>query len=414
METAQLILWIIIALLILDFGFGKAVSLLNYQWRKKPLPSHLNDVYDEEKYQTYQDYSRENYQLSSISSSLMFILTLLVFFLDGFAWLHNLLDQYIDSPIWLSMAFFGSVAVISGIISLPFSIYDTFVIEEKYGFNTTTPKTFLLDMLKNLLLGLIVGGGILYLILSIYFATQTWFWLLAWGVITLFSVVMAEFYSTLIVPLFNKQTPLEEGELRDKISAFAEKAGFKLDNVYVMDSSKRSTRANAYFTGLGKKKRIVLFDNLVNDFEPDEIVAVLAHEIGHFKKKHIHKSLAISVVNTGVMLYLFGLFVGLDVFSQALGVDEAIFHIGAIAFAVLYTPLSEITGIFMNKFSRKNEREADDFAREHGQADALISALKKLAAKNLSNLTPHPLHVFLNYSHPPLGERIERLQKKPA
>ncbi|HKK69037.1 MAG TPA: M48 family metallopeptidase, partial [Bacteroidales bacterium] len=368
----------------------------------------------EEKYKKFQTYSRENFRLSSLSSSLMFILTLMVFFLDGFAWLHGFLNQYVDSQIWLSMAFFGSVAVVSGIISLPFAIYDTFVIEEKYGFNTTTPKTFLLDMLKNLLLGLIVGGGILYLILSIYFATQTWFWLLAWGVITLFSVVMAEFYSTLIVPIFNKQTPLEEGELRDKISAFAEKAGFELDNVYVMDSSKRSTRANAYFTGLGKKKRIVLFDSLVNGFETDEIVAVLAHEIGHFKKKHIHKSLAISVLNTGVMLYLFGLFVGMDVFSKALGVDEATFHIGAIAFGVLYTPLSEITGIFMNKFSRKNEREADDFAREHGQADDLVAALKKLAAKNLTNLTPHPWHVFLNYSHPPLGERIERLQKKPA
>src|SRR6056297_285405 len=215
METAQLIFWIIIALLVLDFGFGKAISLRNYRWRKKTLPSHLSDVYSEEKYKKFQTYSRENFRLSSLSSSLMFILTLMVFFLDGFAWLHGFLNQYVDSQIWLSMAFFGSVAVVSGIISLPFAIYDTFVIEEKYGFNTTTPKTFLLDMLKNLLLGLIVGGGILYLILSIYFATQTWFWLLAWGVITLFSVVMAEFYSTLIVPIFNKQTPLEEGELHD-------------------------------------------------------------------------------------------------------------------------------------------------------------------------------------------------------
>ncbi|MFO7879252.1 MAG: M48 family metallopeptidase [Bacteroidota bacterium] len=411
METAQLIFWIIIAILVLDFVFGKTIAILNYQWRKKDPPPQLSDVYDEEKYEKFQDYSRANFRLGTISSVLMFVLILFVFFTEGFAFLHYYLSGYIDSEIWLSIAFFGVLGLASGIVSLPFAVYDTFVIEERFGFNTTSPKTFILDMLKSTLLGIIIGGGLLYVILLIYHDTQEWFWLLAWLLLSLFSVFMAEFYSSLIVPLFNKQTPLPEGELKEKISDFAQKADFRLENVYVMDSSKRSTRANAYFTGLGKKKRIVLFDNLVNDFTPDEIVAVLAHEIGHFKKKHIHKNLVISLANSGIMLFLFGLFVGKDVFSQALGVEEATFHIGAIAFAMLYSPISSLTGIFMNKYSRRNEREADDFAAGYGQGSALVSALKKLAAKNLSNLTPHPWHVFLNYSHPPLAERVQRLEK---
>lgn len=411
MDTPQIIFWIIIGILVLDFVFGKIVSTLNFSWRKKDPPASLSDVYDDEKYAKFQAYSMANFRLGTLSSSLMFLLTLFVFFADGFAWLDQLLRQYIDSQIWVSMAFFAVIGLVTSLLSLPFTIYDTFVIEEKFGFNKTTPRTFIFDMFKNLLLSIIIGGGLLLLILHIYHATQEWFWLLAWIVISLFSIFMAEFYSTLIVPLFNKQRPLEDGELKQKISDFAERAGFKLDNVYVIDSSKRSSRANAYFTGLGKKKRIVLFDNLINDFSPDEIVAVLSHEIGHFKKRHIHKSLALSVINTGIVLYLFGLFVGLDVFSQALGVEEASFHTGAIVFAILYSPVSTITGIFMNKLSRKNEREADDFAAYYNQGDNLIAALKKLARENFSNLTPHPWHVFLNYSHPPLAERVERLMQ---
>ncbi len=409
METPLIIFWIIIVILVADFIAGKVVSVKNYAWRDKKPSKHLADVYDAKKYKKYQAYSKANYKIGTLSSSLMFILTLAVFFWEGFAWLDQFLSRYIDSKIWLSMAFFAAIGLVTGIISLPFSIYDTFVIEERFGFNKTTPRTFVFDLLKNLLLSIIIGGGLLYVILQIYYATETWFWLLAWIIISLFSIFMAEFYSTLIVPLFNKQKPLEEGELKEKISEFAKRAGFQLDNVYVIDNSKRSTKANAYFTGLGKKKRIVLFDTLLNDFTPDEIVAILSHEIGHYKKRHIHKSLVLSLINTGIVLYLFGLFVGKDVFSQALGAEEAKFHLGAIVFMVLYSPVSTVTGILMNKLSRKNEREADGFAAQHGQSQHLINALKKLARENLSNLTPHPWHVFLNYSHPPLAERVKQL-----
>ncbi|MDA3819011.1 MAG: M48 family metallopeptidase [Candidatus Delongbacteria bacterium] len=411
METPQIIFWIIIGILVADFIVGKIVSAKNYAWRDKKPSKYLSDVYDDDKYNTFQAYSKANYKIGTLTSSLMFILTLAVFFWEGFAWLDQFLSQYIESKIWLSIAFFAAIAVVTGIISLPFSIYDTFVIEERFGFNKTTPRTFIFDMLKNLLLSVVIGGVLLFLILQIYYATQTWFWLLAWIIISLFSIFMAEFYSTLIVPLFNKQKPLEEGELKEKISEFARRAGFQLDNVYVIDNSKRSTRANAYFTGLGKKKRIVLFDTLINDFTPDEIVGVLAHEIGHYKKHHIHKSLVLSLLNTGFVLFLFGLFVGRDAFSQALGAEEAKFHLGAIVFMVLYSPVSTATGMLMNKLSRNNEGEADDFAAQHGQSQALINALKKLARKNLSNLTPHPWHVFLNYSHPPLAERVKRLKE---
>lgn len=406
MITSELVFILILSILFIDFVFGKWISILNFKWRKKPVPKIVADVYDEKEYQKFQQYSRANFKTGLYSSVVMFLLTISMFAFNGFAWLDVFLRQYIVSDIWLALAFFASIAVVSSVVSLPFSIYDTFVIEEKFGFNKTTVKTFILDAIKSTIVGAIIGGGLLALVIFIYQATAEWFWLLAWIVITAFSVFMAEFYSSLIVPLFNKQKPMEEGSLKTKISDFAKKAGFQLDNVFVIDGSKRSTRANAYFTGLGKKKRIVLYDTLIQDFEEEEIVAVLAHEIGHFKKRHIHKSLIISTLNTGLMLFVFGLFLGQDVFAQALGVSEANFHIGAIGFAVLYSPLSEIVGILMSSFSRKNEREADAFAAEHGQGDALISALKKLSAKNLSNLTPHPLMVKLSYSHPPVAERV--------
>jgi len=411
MISPELIFSLILIILFADFIFGKWISVLNYKWRKKPIPESVKDVYDEKEYQKFQDYSRANFKTGLLSSTIMFLLTVAMFVFEGFAWIDALLRQYFDSEIILAISFFAIIGIAAFIISLPFSIYDTFVIEEKFGFNKTTPKTFIFDTIKSIGVSAIIGGGLLALIVLIYQATAELFWLLAWIIITGFSVFMAEFYSSIIVPLFNKQTPLEDGSLKTKISEFAQKAGFKLDNVFVIDGSKRSTRANAYFTGLGKKKRIVLYDTLINDFNEDEIVAVLAHEIGHFKKQHIRKSLLISFVNTGLMLFVFGLFLGQDVFAQALGVETANFHIGAIGFAVLYSPLSEIIGIFMSAFSRKNEREADAFAAEHGKGEGLISALKKLSAKNLSNLTPHPLMVKLSYSHPPVAERVENIEK---
>jgi len=298
---------------------------------------------------------------------------------------------------------------VSDILSLPFSVYDTFVIEEKYGFNKTTPKTFVLDTIKGWLLGALIGGGLLALIVFIYQKTQNMFWIYAWILVSAFTIFMAMFYSNLIVPLFNKQTPLEPGELRDAIKNFADKVGFKLDNIFVINGSKRSTKANAYFTGFGSKKRIVLYDTLINDMETDELVAVLAHEIGHYKKKHVIQGLLISLIQTGIVLFIFSLLINNATLSKALGVEIPNFHIGLVAFGILYSPVSFVLGIFMNLLSRKNEYQADEFAAVHFKPEALASALKKLSVKNLSNLTPHKTYVFFHYSHPTLLQRLARL-----
>jgi STE24 endopeptidase len=297
------------------------------------------------------------------------------------------------------------------LLNTPFEIYDTFVIEEKFGFNKTTVRTFILDKIKGWLLSAIIGGGLMAVIIWFYLKTTDDFWLYAWALISAFSIFMSMFYSNLIVPLFNKQTPLEEGELRDEITEFSKKAGFRLKNIYVIDGSKRSTKANAYFTGLGYKKRIVLFDTLIQDLKKNEIVAVLAHEIGHYKKKHTLTGLIISFIHTGLILFVLSLFIGSPVLSEALGTGQPSFHIGLIAFGVLYSPISTILGLGMNEMSRRHEYQADRYAGERYEPGSLIAALKRLSGKNLSNLTPHPLYVFFHYSHPTLLQRIRALMK---
>jgi STE24 endopeptidase len=296
------------------------------------------------------------------------------------------------------------------ILSTPFSIYDTFIIEERFGFNKTTPMTFFLDKLKGWILAVIIGGGLMILIIWLYLNTMEKFWIFAWIMVSLFSIFMSMFYSSIIVPLFNKQTPLEYGELREAIQQFSLKAGFKLDNIFMIDGSKRSTKANAYFSGLGSKKRIVLFDTLVKDLTTPEIIAVLAHEIGHYKKKHTLLSIAISIVQSGITFYILSLFIGSPVLSDALSADKPSFHIGLVAFGILYSPLSTLVGLGINIISRKNEYAADRFAADFGLGNELISALKKLSINNLSNLTPHPVYVFFHYSHPTLLQRIRSLK----
>jgi STE24 endopeptidase len=261
------------------------------------------------------------------------------------------------------------------------------------------------------MLGALIGGSILSVIIWFYQQTTTFFWIYAWIAVTAFSIFMTMFYSTLIVPIFNKQTPLEEGELREEIKNFSDKAGFKLDNIFVIDGSKRSTKSNAYFSGLGAKKRIVLFDTLIKDLSIPEIVGVLAHEIGHYKKKHTLIGIINGIVQTGITLYLFSLFVDNPQLSAALGSDKASFHLGLVAFGILYSPISTIIGLFLNHFSRKHEYAADRFAKEKYSGEPLIMALKKLTSKNLSNLTPHPLYVFFHYSHPTLLQRIRALRQ---
>ncbi len=407
----QLILAIYLFILIGSFILDRWLDVLNVRHSLPEIPSELRGIYDEEEYRKSQNYKKENTRFSFISGSFSLMVMVLFVVLGLFGVLDQWLAERTHSYYILVLLFFGILAFLSDIAGTPFEIWDTFRIEEKYGFNKTTPRTFIVDKLKGWLVMAIIGGGILLLITWIYMATAEYFWLLAWAVITVFSILMNMFYSNLIVPLFNKQTPLEAGELRDAIEAFADKVGYNLKNIYVIDGSKRSSKANAYFTGLGPKKRIVLYDTLIKDLETEEIVAVLAHEIGHYKKKHSLSGLILGIVQTGIMLYLFSLFVGIPEFSQALGGEGASFHIGLIAFSIIYSPLSMLIGIGTNVFSRKNEYQADAYAAEHYNGENLISALKKLSRNSLSNLTPHPIYVFFHYSHPTLLQRIKALHK---
>jgi STE24 endopeptidase len=407
---AQLLFYIILGLLTADFVFEQILDYLNSTQWSDQLPEEVKDIYSEEEYARQQAYEKVNFRFSLVSSTFSFLIMLCMFLFAGFALVNGWALSISASPIIAGLLFFGILLLASDLISTPFSVYDTFVIEEKFGFNKTTPFTFVLDKLKGYLLGGLIGGGLLALIIYLYLLTTTCFWIYTWLVITIFSIFMVLFYSNLIVPLFNKQTPLPEGELKTAIEKFALKVGFKLDNIYVIDGSKRSTKANAYFTGVGAKKRIVLYDTLIKDMTIDELVAVLAHEIGHYKKHHIIWSMALGIIQTGIMLFIFSLFVGNPDLSAALGVEKPSFHIGLVAFGILYSPISLITGLAMNIFSRKNEYQADRFAAIHFNGEALASALKKLSVKNLSNLRPHPVYVFFHYSHPTLLQRLEALK----
>ena len=406
-----ILFYLIIGLLVADFILERFLEYLNTTRWSTQLPEEVKDIYDETKYGQQQSYEKANFRFSMFSSTISFVLIMFMVLFAGFAWVNQQALAVSGNPILTALVFFGILMLGSDILNTPFSVYQTFVIEEKYGFNKTTVKTFILDKLKGWLVGAIIGGGLLALIIFIYLKTTDNFWIYAWILISGFSIFMVLFYSNLIVPLFNKQTPLPEGELKTAIENFASKVGFKLDNIFVIDGSKRSTKANAYFTGLGAKKRVVLYDTLIEDLTTNELVAVLAHEIGHYKKNHVLWSLLIGILQTGVMLFLFSLFVGNPDLSAALGVDQPSFHIGLIAFGILYSPISMITGMGMNIFSRKNEYQADAFAAKHFDSDEMISALKKLSVKNLSNLRPHPAYVFFHYSHPTLLQRLNALQK---
>lgn len=408
--TPQLLFYIIIGVLVLDFVIQKIIGALNARHFDDPIPAEVKDVYDKEEYLKSQAYKKINYQFGELTSTFSFAALLIFFFLEGFAFVDNMVREISDNPIVIALLFFGVIGIVADLLSTPFSYYDTFVIEEKFGFNKTTKKTFFLDKLKSWLLGGVLGGGILAVVIWFYDFAGDDFWWYAWILISIFSIFMNLFYAKLIVPIFNKQTPLEKGSLRDKIEIYAKKAGFKLENIFVIDGSKRSTKANAYFSGFGKEKRITLYDTLISDLEEDEIVAVLAHEVGHYKKNHILFTLIFSVLSMGITLWLLSLFVGSSLFSEALGVSQPGFHIGLVVFGILYTPISELTGLLMNFISRRFEYQADDFAKQTYEGGALISSLKKLSKNSLSNLTPHPSYVFMHYSHPTLVERIRNLQ----
>ena len=402
---------ILITILLIKFVIDSVLNHLNAKHFNDTLPNDVSDVYEINEYQKSQTYKRTNHNFSKITSLFSLITTLLFFFFNGFFIVDQIARGFSNNIIIITLIFFGIIIVGSDIISIPFSLYKTFVIEEKFGFNKVTKKIFFLDKIKGLLMTIILGGSILSIITWFYEFTGNYFWIYTWLLITTFSVFLNMFYSKLIVPLFNKQTILEEGDLKNDIIKYVNSVGFKAQDIYVLNGSKRSTKANAYFSGFGNQKRITLYDTLINDLENDEIVAVLAHEVGHYKRKHIFYNLTLSIILTGFALFVLSLFIKTPVLSLALGVSLPSFHIGLIAFGILYSPVSQILGIFMNYMSRKFEYQADNYAKNTFSASPLISSLKKLSKNSLSNLTPHYLYVFFHFSHPTLLERIKNLKK---
>lgn len=401
---------LIISIPVLGFLLERYLEYLNAKMWSEALPPKLKGICEEAEYRKTQLYEKDNKRLSLWSSSFNLAVILIMIIAGGFAYIDLFARSLSNQNVITALVFFGIIGLGSDLINLPFGWYDQFVIEKKYGFNTMTIRIFITDHLKSWLIALILGVPVLGLVTWLYYKTGKGFWLYAWGLITVFSAIINLFYSELIVPLFNKQTPLEESPLRMKIEEFAATTGFRLRNIFVIDGSKRSTKANAYFSGFGPRKRIVLYDTLLKEFSTDEIVAVLAHEIGHYKKKHVLTSLVLSIILTGLMLFLFSLVVGSPLLSAALGAKAPSFHLGLVVFGILYSPLSLLIGLATNYISRRNEFEADRYVRENYKPDALAGALTKLSVKNLSNMMPHPAYVFFHYSHPPLLARLEKLE----
>lgn len=402
---------IIIVFIVAEFLLDSLLEFLNKRNSDAPVPDVLSDVIDAEQRSKTKDYRLVQYRFGQFQSIFSFVAILGLLLLGVFALLNTWVEQWATNSLAQTLLYFGVLAVAMELSGLPFSYYHTFKIEERFGFNKSTPKTFVFDTLKGWGLGLVLGGGLLALIFIVWQKTGSFFWILAWLLVSAVSIFMALFYSRLIVPLFNKQMPLDAGSLRSAIEAFSDKAGFQLENIYTIDGSKRSTKANAYFTGFGPQKRIVLYDTLIEQLAEEEVVAVLAHEVGHYKRKHVRAQLVLGILQTGLMFFLLSFVISNETVAAAIGVDKPSFHIGVLVFGLLYTPVSMLLGVLTNLYSRKCEFEADAFVKPFGLAPSLISALKKLTVKNLSNPTPHPWYVFFNYSHPDLAKRIEHLMR---
>ena len=407
--SEQTIYYLLLAIISFDFILERVLGYLNRKSSKSPIPKELDGIYDEEKYQKSQAYQAEVSKFSNLSASLSFIITFCAIYFGWFGLLDDWVRTFSPLNMISPLLFFGVLFIISDIIGLPFSIYGTFVIEEKYGFNKMTAKTFILDKIKGYILTIIIGGILLaVLIYLINFMTEN-FWLYFWAVIAAFTLFANMFYTSLILPLFNKLVPLEDGQLKESIQSYSEKVDFPLKNIFVMNGSKRSSKGNAFFSGLGKKKKVVLFDTLIDKHTIEELTAIFAHEVGHYKKKHIIFSTIFSIGLMGFMLYLFSLIAFNAETSWAMGGQTSALHLNLLAFGILYSPISRILGIIGNIMSRKNEYEADNYAKTTYKAEPLITGLKRLSSDHLSNLTPHPAYVFVHYSHPPLKERVRVL-----
>jgi len=406
--------WIILVAVVAIFLLDLISEWLNLKALKADLPGAFSDVFNSEKYFQSQSYTRTTTRFGFMESSYGLVLFLVFWLIGGFDLLNAIISAWGYGDVITGLLFFGILFAVNEILTLPFDLYNTFKIEAQFGFNKTTMQTFLTDKLKGGILAVILGGPILALLLWLFSSEllQGKAWLWGWGALSGFSLLMAYLAPAIILPLFNKFKPLEDGELKDAINAMATKCQFPLAELSVMDGSKRSSKSNAFFTGFGKNKKIALYDTLIENHTTDELVAVLAHEIGHFKKKHIVQTMVIGILQTGILFFLLNLFIGNENLSAAFGVNPPAVYCSFLFFAMLFKPISKILSVAMSILSRRNEFEADAYAAEFsGEASSLITALKKLSADNLSNLTPHPFYVFMNYSHPPVMARIEALQK---
>ncbi len=410
------ILFLIAAIATLSYLFDQLLDYINLKAQRNDIPDEIASFYDRSKYIRSLEYHKELTRFSFITAAFSFILSIAMLLGGGFGWLDGVLRSHLHNDIPLALVFFGSLMLVSDLLTLPFQLYSTFIIEEKYGFNKTSIKTFMVDKVKGYFLAILIGTPLVALLIYLIQSIGPTFWIWFALIASSFILFMNMFYTTLILPLFNKLTPLPDGELKSGIQNFASRVNFPLDNIFVMDGSKRSSKANAFFAGIGKKKKIVLYDTLIQNHSNEELVAVLAHEVGHFKKKHIILGLVFSVVQVFFTLFILSLMVYNQALSLAMGGSELSIHLNLIAFSILFTPISGITGLLMSMYSRKNEYEADAFARETYSGQALAAALKKLSVDSLSNLYPHPWYVFFNYSHPPLLKRLDaiNLTTKPS
>jgi len=406
---------IIVGFLIMLWNLDFVASLLNLKALTPELPTEFVGVYEQEKYSKSQAYTAEGTRFDITQSIFSLCLLLGFWFSGGFQWLDELVRGLHFNPTLTGLCYIGTLGLGSMIISLPWSYYENFVIEEKFGFNKMTKRTFMTDAIKSLLVTAIIGAGLMSGLFWIFEnVAHAWIW--AWAFYTAFTLLLTYLAPTFLLPIFNKFKPMEDGFLKDAIFEMAEKCQFPLTDLYVMDGSKRSTKANAFFTGFGKRKKIALFDTLIKEQSQEEIVAVLAHEIGHFKCKHIIKRMSIGIIKSAVVFFLLGLITTKDsavsrTIFDAFKVEHISIYIGIILFAILFNPISRILGVFSAASSRKDEFEADAYAKHvQGTEVHLISALKKLSVQNLANLTPHPLRVFLDHSHPPMMRRIDALR----
>ena len=403
--------WLIILLILIAFNyiFSTLLEYLNDRNWKDEIPRSLKDFYQKDKYLKAKEYKKINGKLSFISSTISFLITISLLILGIYGKVSDYFMINYQNIFVQSSLFFLSFYVLNLIVSTPFQYYSTFSIETKFGFNKTTLKTFVLDKLKGMFLALTIGGILLYVALLLYSKISNGFWIYLWLGLSLFTLFIQMFYTTLIVPLFNKLTPLEDGSLKNKIENYSKKIGYSLSNIFVIDGSKRSTKANAFFSGIGPKKTIALFDTLLEKHTEEELVAVLAHEVGHYKKNHIFQGLVLTIIQIGLMTYLLELCLNNSDLINSLGGEITSFHLGLIVFSMLFSPIGLLIGVFMNILSRKNEYEADKFAKQTYSGKDLELALKKLSVDSLSNIYPHPFYVFVHYSHPPLIKRLEAL-----